>query len=71
MMAAAVRTQPAFEVTGRTQLFHGQYQTAGFRDQDYSVSSDGKTFAMLQRVVSARQAIVVTLNWFDQFRTGK
>jgi eukaryotic-like serine/threonine-protein kinase len=71
MMAAAVRTQPAFEVTGRTQLFQGQYQTAGFRDQDYSVSNDGKTFAMLQRVVSTRQAIVVTLNWFDQFRAGK
>jgi tRNA A-37 threonylcarbamoyl transferase component Bud32 len=71
MMAAAVRTQPAFEVTGRTRLFQGQYQTGGFRDQDYSVSSDGKTFAMLERVVGARQAMVVTLNWFDQFRAGK
>jgi Tol biopolymer transport system component/tRNA A-37 threonylcarbamoyl transferase component Bud32 len=72
MLAAAVRTQPAFEVTGRTPLFQGSsYQSAGFRDQDFSVSTDGKTFAMLQRVVSTRQAIVVTLNWFDQFRAAK
>jgi Tol biopolymer transport system component len=68
MMAAAVRTRPAFEVTGRTRLFTGQYQAGNFRDQDYAVTSDGKTFAMLERVVGARQAMVVTLNWFDQFR---
>lgn len=48
-----------------------QYQAGNFRDQDYSVSTDGKTFAMLERVVGSRQALVVTLNWFDQFRARK
>jgi eukaryotic-like serine/threonine-protein kinase len=71
MMAAAVRTQPGFEVTGRTKLFTGQYESGGFRDQDYSVTPDGRTFLMLQRVVGSRQAILVTLNWFDQFRARK
>jgi Tol biopolymer transport system component len=71
MMAATVRTQPTFEVTGRTRLFTGEYQAGNFRDQDYSVSTDGKTFAMLERVVGSRQALVVTLNWFDQFRARK
>ena len=67
MMAAAVRTQPQFEVTRRTSLFTAQYETGG-RDQNYSVTADGKTFVMLQRVVGSRQALVVTLDWFDQFR---
>ena len=71
VMAATVRAQPTFEVTGRTRLFTGQYQPAAFRDHDYSVSSDGKTFTMLERVVGSRQAMVVTLNWFDQFRARR
>src|SRR5204863_9136495 len=61
MMAAAVRTKPAFEVTGRTRLFTGPYQTAFAQEPDYSVSADGKTFALLEPVVGARQAMVVTL----------
>jgi Tol biopolymer transport system component len=71
MMAASVRTQPAFEVTGRARLFTGQYQEGGFRDRNYSLTSDGKTFAMMARVIGTGQAMVVTLNWFDQFRAGK
>ncbi|MGH7513213.1 MAG: protein kinase domain-containing protein [Gemmatimonadales bacterium] len=68
MMAAAVRTSPAFEVTGRTRLFTGGYQTSFGQDHDYSVSADGKTFALLEPVVGARQAMVVTLNLFDEIR---
>jgi serine/threonine-protein kinase len=68
MMAAAVRTNPAFEVTGRTRLFTGGYQTGFAQDHDYSISADGKTFAMLEPVVGARQAMVVTLNLFDEMR---
>ena len=30
MMSASVRTQPGFEVTGRTRLFTGEYQTGNF-----------------------------------------
>jgi eukaryotic-like serine/threonine-protein kinase len=71
MMVAAVRTQPGFEVTGRSKLFTGQYSAAGFRDHNYSVTPDGNTFAMLQAVVGAQQALVVTLNWFDQLRRKK
>ncbi|MGH3382386.1 MAG: TolB family protein, partial [Gemmatimonadales bacterium] len=71
MMSASVRTQPGFEVTGRTKLFTGQYATAGFRDHNYGVAPDGNSFLMLQSVVGAEQALVVTLNWFDQVRARK
>jgi Tol biopolymer transport system component len=71
MMTAAVRTQPSFEVTARTRLFTAQYNTANFLDQNYSVSRDGGTFIMLQGVVGSQQAMVVTLNWFDQFRARR
>jgi hypothetical protein len=71
MMAATVRTQPGFEVSGRAKLFTGQYNTANSRDQNYGVGPDGNTFVMLQRVVGAEQALVVTLNWFDQLRGKK
>ncbi|HUF35570.1 MAG TPA: hypothetical protein VMN37_06445, partial [Gemmatimonadales bacterium] len=71
MMAASVRTRPAFEVTGRTRLFTGQYQPGGLRDRNYSLTSDGRTFAMMERVLGTRQALVVTLNWFDHLRTGR
>jgi hypothetical protein len=68
MLAAAVRTQPVFEVTSRTKLFTGQFNVGGFRDHNYSVAPDGKSFVMLQPVVGAGQALVVTLNWFEQLR---
>jgi serine/threonine-protein kinase len=71
VMAAAVQTRAGFAVTGRTKLFTGVYERALYRDHNYDVSRDGQTFVMLQRVVGARQAIVVTLNWFDQFRAEK
>jgi serine/threonine-protein kinase len=71
VIAAAVQTRAGFVVTGRTKLFTGVYERAGSRDHNYDVSRDGQTFVMLQRVVGARQAIVVTLNWFDQFRAVK
>jgi eukaryotic-like serine/threonine-protein kinase len=71
MMAASVRTQQAFEVTGRTRLFSGRYNRANFGDQNYGVTPDGKNFLMLQPVVGAGQALVVTLNWFDQLRARR
>jgi hypothetical protein len=52
-------------------LFTGQYNPGNFRDHDYSVTPDGKTFVMLQRVIGSEQALVVTLNWFDQLRTRR
>jgi serine/threonine-protein kinase len=66
MMSARVRTQPSFEVLGRVRLFSGQFDPGNFRDHNYSVSADGKTFLMVQPVVGAGQALVVTLGWFDK-----
>jgi Tol biopolymer transport system component/tRNA A-37 threonylcarbamoyl transferase component Bud32 len=66
MIAAAVRTRAGFEVRGRTRLFTGSYDPAVFKGRNYDVTRDGRTFLMLQRVVGARQAVVVTLNWFDE-----
>jgi serine/threonine-protein kinase len=71
VMAAALRTAPAFEVTGRTKLFSGEFDRGNFLDHNYSIMPDGQTFVMLRRVVNSRQALVVTLNWFDQFRGKK
>jgi serine/threonine-protein kinase len=69
MVSASVRTQPTFEVTGRTRLFSGDYEPGASGMPAYSVSPDGTTFVMLQRVVGARQAMVVTLNLFDGLRS--
>ena len=71
MMAAAVRTQGAFQVTGRTKLFTGEYEAGSFLDQNYGVAPDGKSFFMFRRVTGTGQAVVVTLNWFDQLRAGR
>jgi eukaryotic-like serine/threonine-protein kinase len=66
MMAATVRTRPSFEVLGRTKLFSGQFNPANFRDHNYSVAADGRTFLMVQPVVGPGQALVVTLGWFGK-----
>jgi Tol biopolymer transport system component len=68
VMSAAVRTRPTFEVTGRTRLFSGDYEQGVSGWPAYTVSPDGKTFLMLQRVTGVRQAMVVTLNLFDELR---
>jgi Tol biopolymer transport system component len=68
MMAAGVRSGSAIEITGRSRLFTGAYQTAGFFDQDYAVSGDGRQFVLVEPLVGVRQSLVVTLNWFDERR---
>jgi Tol biopolymer transport system component len=68
MMVATVRVGAAVEITGRSRLFTGSYQAATLYDQDYGVSADGRQFVMLDRLVTARQALVVTLNWFEGFK---
>jgi len=70
MMAAQVRTQPGFEVLGRSQLFTGSYDQAG-RYRDYDVTRDGQTFVMFQPAQSTALSVFVTLNWFGQFRRRK
>jgi Tol biopolymer transport system component len=68
VMAAVVRTQPTFEVTSRTKLFTGEYALGG---QNYEIMPDGKSFVMLRAVTGPQQAIVVTLNLFDELRRKK
>jgi len=65
MLSAAVRTQPSFDVTGRSVLFSGVY------DFGYDVTRDGQTFVFTQQVRGTDQSLFVTLNWFDQFRAKR
>ena len=71
MMAASVRTTGGFEVGDRKQLFTGEYAVSPFRARDYDVSRDGQTFFLLQPIVGAAQAIVVTLNLFENLASGR
>jgi serine/threonine-protein kinase len=66
MMSATVRTQPSFEVSGRSRLFSGQFGPGNFWDHNYSVTADGQTFLMVQPVAGPQQALVVTLGWFGK-----
>ena len=65
VLSAAVRTRPGFEVTGRSTLFTGDYLSDNFRDHNYAVSSDGRTFVMVRSAASTNQSVTVMLNWFD------
>jgi len=66
VMSAAVRTRPGFEVTGRSTLFTGDYLPEFYRDHNYAVSRDGRTFVMVRSAASSNQTVTVMLNWFDQ-----
>jgi serine/threonine-protein kinase len=66
VIAAAVRTSPAFAVTGRQVLFEGPY-ARDFLHPMYDVSPDGKTFVMLRPAATEAQ-IVVVLDWLAELR---
>ena len=70
MMAAAVRTQPGFEVGTRTRLFSGPYVQLSNQSTNYDVTRDGQQFLMLQPVQGTEQSLYVTLNWFDNVSAG-
>ena len=65
MMVVAVRTAGAFEIGNRTQLFSGVFSTSPGTLANYDVTRDGQTFLMLQPIVGSAQAVIVTLNWFE------
>ena len=65
MMAASVRTQGGFEIGDRKLLFTGEFAVSPFRGRNYDVTRDGQTFFLLQPLIGSAQAIVVTLNWFE------
>jgi len=66
MMAATVRSQGGFEVGDRLQLFTGAFTGFSFGGRNYDVTRDGQTFLTLQPIVGSAQAVVVTLNWFEE-----
>lgn len=65
MMAVAVRTAGSFEIGNQTALFSGVFSPAPGTLANYDVTRDGQTFLMLQPIVGSAQAVVVTLNWFE------
>jgi hypothetical protein len=65
MMAVAVRTAGAFEIGNRTALFSDVFSIDPLTLANYDVTRDGQTFIMLQPIVGSAQAVIVTLNWFE------
>jgi serine/threonine-protein kinase len=58
MMAAAVRTQPAFAVTERRRLFSGAFLPGGsFRE--YDVTPDGRRFVMVRGGASTTSLVAI------------
>lgn len=70
MMAAAMRTQPAFVVGERFKLFEGVFEAEGVFPA-YDVTRDGQSFIMVKPESESPQNIVVVLHWFEQLRAGK
>ena len=66
MMAAAVRTDPAFDVTERKALFRDSYaRTENYTS--YDVDPHGGGFLMIKGAEGPAH-IVVVLNWFEELR---
>jgi serine/threonine-protein kinase len=68
VLAAAVQTQPTFNVGERRELFQGTFAGSGIYP-GYDVTRDGRMFVMV-RSAGQTQGFVVVLNWFDQLRRG-
>jgi serine/threonine-protein kinase len=66
MVAASVRTQPAFVVTDRRRLFAGAYLQGGaFRE--YDVTPDGRRFVMVRGGASTTSLLAVQ-GFFERLR---
>jgi len=72
MMAAQVRTSPAFAVTGRNRLFPvGSYLLSG-NYTVFDVSPDDQRFLMVRPVGAeqgAQTALILVENWFEELKT--
>ena len=67
LMAAKVETDPVFSAETPRVLFEGVYEnTGGTFFANYSVSSDGERFYMIQKVEEAPSRLHVVLNWFEE-----
>ena len=67
LIAVSVRTVPQFDVGASTRLFSHPALTV-WRDPDYDVSLDGRTFVLPQTPASQEAMIHVVQNWFAEFR---
>ena len=71
MVVAAVRTNPGFEVLGRTTLFTntGYVNSSGY-EAVYDVAPDGQHLLMV-RGLAVTSGMTLTLNWFENLRGGR
>jgi hypothetical protein len=67
-MAVSVTTRPAFSAGLPAPLF--ERRSLGTVNFPYDVSSDGKRFVLLDRLVNEQPlSIHVVHNWFEEFRS--
>jgi Tol biopolymer transport system component len=69
LISAVLRTQPAFTVLERRELFRGAFK-AGMYFADYDVAPDGRRVVMVQGSPAPPSELVVVLNWFDHVGRG-
>jgi eukaryotic-like serine/threonine-protein kinase len=70
LMSVAVRTAPRFDVGPSTRLFSHTAFTV-WRDPDYDISPDGRTFVVPQTTAAPEPMIHVVQNWFAEFRDAR
>ena len=69
MVAASVRTGPAFVVRSRDSLFRDVF-TGGMPHANYAVMPDGQHFVVLETGEGPGAAAVVVVNWLPAFRAA-
>ena len=71
MMAAKIKTDPAFTIETKAVLFQGHYYSGGGRQ--YDVSRDGKPFLMIKEAPQTEETpapteIIWVQNWFEELK---
>ncbi len=65
MIAISIETEPRFRVTGREELFDGEYVHYRWSRQ-YDIHPDGESFVMIKN--PPRGNVEVVTRWFDEIR---
>ncbi len=65
MIAISIETEPRFRVTGREELFDGEYVHYRWSRQ-YDIHPDGESFVMIKN--PPRGNVEVITRWFDEIR---
>ena len=63
MIAISIETEPRFRVTGREELFDGEYVHYRWSRQ-YDIHPDGESFIMIKN--PPRGNVEVITRWFDE-----